>query len=281
MISSLTHTACDSIFVSTGGIISLGFAAKQWSVDTCIKEFKTMVKQVFVPRSLNNVPVVKYISTIRGKYKTTPLIEALRETFGESILFGNFLGTCHTPLVAVTATEETYKGTIMLGSYRREDTRHSKRRRNRYDFPRPDSPDLELKLWEAAAATSAASTYFKAFYHAPTKRTYVDGAVYHNNPVRVVNEERKLLWPDVADRHLDILLSVGTGQHDEEVDRELPREHKENVPVGGKEELRRPAELLSTKRNPYTRRRKTEFRDAQSASWTPFARLKQMYTAMV
>lgn len=39
---------------------------------------------------------------------------------------------------------------------------------------------------------------------------YIDGALYYNNPIRVANQERKLLWPDVESHPPDIILSIGT-----------------------------------------------------------------------
>jgi hypothetical protein len=50
---------------------------------------------------------------------------------------------------------------------------------------------------------------------------YVDGAVFHNNPVRIANYESKLLWPDADQRPPDILLSIGTGQHGADTDQFL------------------------------------------------------------
>jgi hypothetical protein len=47
---------------------------------------------------------------------------------------------------------------------------------------------------------------------------YLDGAVFHNNPVRIANYESKLLWPDADQRPPDILLSIGTGQHTADTD---------------------------------------------------------------
>jgi hypothetical protein len=47
---------------------------------------------------------------------------------------------------------------------------------------------------------------------------YVDGAIFHNNPVRIANYESKLLWPDADQRPPDILLSLGTGQHGADTD---------------------------------------------------------------
>jgi len=49
-----------------------------------------------------------------------------------------------------------------------------------------------------------------------TSEGYLDGALYHNNPVRIAFHESKLIWPDVHDHHPDILLSIGTGHNGEE-----------------------------------------------------------------
>lgn len=64
-----------------------------------------------------------------------------------------------------------------------------------------------------ARATSAAPGYFKPFIHEETGIGYLDGALYYNNPARVANMERKIIWPDTANNPPDILLSIGTG-HD-------------------------------------------------------------------
>src|SRR5271155_4667115 len=41
--------------------------------------------------------------------------------------------------------------------------------------------------------------------------TYMDGAIYHNNPVKVANAERHLIWADQKHKHPDIILSIGAG----------------------------------------------------------------------
>jgi predicted acylesterase/phospholipase RssA len=65
-------------------------------------------------------------------------------------------------------------------------------------------------------ATSAAPSYFKPFVQKETNAGYLDGALYHNNPVRVAYHESKLIWRDVQDCHPDILLSIGTGHNGQE-----------------------------------------------------------------
>ena len=62
-----------------------------------------------------------------------------------------------------------------------------------------------------ARATSAAPSFFKSFRSEHNNRGYLDGALYHNNPVRVADVERRLIWPDTDNSPPDILLSIGTG----------------------------------------------------------------------
>ena len=63
-----------------------------------------------------------------------------------------------------------------------------------------------------ARATSAAPPYFKSFCPKQSNREFVDGAVYHNNPIIVADAERKYIWPDVDTLPPDLLLSIGTGR---------------------------------------------------------------------
>jgi patatin-like phospholipase/acyl hydrolase len=163
---------------------------------------------------------LKHINTLRhvSKYETQPLRKALQKSFGNDPLFGTSdrQTLAHGAKVAVTATDESGQRAIVIANYSREHDSREKRR-GHYAFFRPDNPEQELKIWEAAAATSAAPTFFKPFEHVSTRRTYLDGALYHNNPVLLVHRERKLLWPDVADREPDILLSIGTSQNGDDL----------------------------------------------------------------
>lgn len=55
--------------------------------------------------------------------------------------------------------------------------------------------------------------FFKPFTNGRTREGFLDGAVFHNNPVRIANYESKLIWPDSEERPPDILLSIGTGHN--------------------------------------------------------------------
>lgn len=78
---------------------------------------------------------------------------------------------------------------------------------------------MRLSNSVSARATSAAPPYFKNFIKNETKSGYIDGALYHNNPVNVAQHERMLIWKDVSSQSPDILLSIGTG-HDGHMDQD-------------------------------------------------------------
>lgn len=61
-----------------------------------------------------------------------------------------------------------------------------------------------------ARATSAAPTIFKPLCHHSSGQTYVDGAIYYNNPIQIADKERKLIWPNMENENPDVVLSIGT-----------------------------------------------------------------------
>ena len=72
--------------------------------------------------------------------------------------------------------------------------------------------DIDCKIWEAARATTAALTFFKAIEIASTggiKERFIDAGVKCNNPCGEVLKEAKEIFG--IDRRLGLLLSIGTG----------------------------------------------------------------------
>ncbi|KAF2650662.1 hypothetical protein K491DRAFT_697115 [Lophiostoma macrostomum CBS 122681] len=196
---------------STGGIIALGIGLKNWSIEYSIALFMKLVDQAFTRR----------LGGIRfgtRKYKTEPLEQCLKENFKDELMFG---GTEEYSIsygsygrkVAVTASCETAEQAVIFTNYNRPDDEQIN-----YRMERPDDPRHEMKLWEAARATSAAPTFFRPFVNSRTKEGYIDGAIFHNNPVRIANYESKLIWPDVEELHPDILLSIGTAHNGKHTD---------------------------------------------------------------
>ncbi|KAH0354229.1 FabD/lysophospholipase-like protein, partial [Aureobasidium melanogenum] len=196
---------------STGGINALALGVKQWSVGYCIEMFEKFCDQAFTEREFRGVWGLEQAALLNhgSKYKATPLHNVLKGTLGKSPLFGaNDSLNAFKTKVAVTATSADGKEAMIFANYSRPQSSGDSQ-----TFIRPGNPSNELEVWEAAAATSAAPFYFKPYTHTKTGTSYIDGGLYHNNPVHVANRERKLLWPAIANKHPDMLLSIGTGQN--------------------------------------------------------------------
>lgn len=142
-----------------------------------------------------------------SKYETQPLQEALLEAFGENqYLFGGQRAETGAINAKVAVTATSSAGTsILLANYNRLCSEKLP-----YEFYRPERHIEELKTWEAARATSATPTCFKALFHEASKQTFWDGGVYNNNPINVAERERKLIWPELAKQEPDVVVSIGT-----------------------------------------------------------------------
>ncbi|KAK3328585.1 acyl transferase/acyl hydrolase/lysophospholipase [Cercophora scortea] len=205
---------------STGGLIALGLTAMNWTVPECIQRFETLCNDVFTKRSLagglhgHKLWLIWEACMLPSRYKTKPLENALKEAFTEELcLFGNptrIDAQVFPTKVAVTATEDrSALRTHVLANYNYP-APEKRPGIVDYHFLRPDRRLDEIKVWEAARATSAAPAYFKPFLRPGSPGAYIDGALFHNNPAKIANEERKRLWPETDQP--DILLSLGTGK---------------------------------------------------------------------
>ena len=74
----------------------------------------------------------------------------------------------------------------------------------------PGFPSTRCTIWQAARATSAAPTFFKAMHidQPSPGMDYVDGGLGHNNPSILAREEAKRIWPESKSC---CLISIGTG----------------------------------------------------------------------
>ncbi len=70
----------------------------------------------------------------------------------------------------------------------------------------------KVKVWEAARATSAATTFFDEIKIGPNKRVFLDGATGANNPVRELWLEAKNVWRGrPLQEQVQCIVSIGTG----------------------------------------------------------------------
>jgi hypothetical protein len=143
----------------------------------------------------------------------------LKKVLGDGPFFGGSRNSdpSYAPRVALVSTDKGGKRTVVMANYNRRDESwegdlQSHSPTTPYDFPRPGNPKEELSIWEAAAASSATQPYFKPFFHSASGRYFLDGSLNNSNPVKIVQQERTLLWPDIKDRAPDLFLSIGTSQ---------------------------------------------------------------------
>ncbi|KAK4446666.1 acyl transferase/acyl hydrolase/lysophospholipase [Podospora aff. communis PSN243] len=203
---------------SAGGLVALGLGEMNWSVAECIDHFERLCKTMFTPRLGAKLAIVGPIvgGFHHSRYETKPMERALKEVFSESrLLFGGALGDglesgsrSRTLKVAVVASSVACNRAFVLSNYNRPADIGFPVGVS-YHFQRPESASQELKVWEAARATCAAPQYFKEFHHETSRRSYVDGAILYNNPVRIAELERRILWPEV--HQPDVILSIGAG----------------------------------------------------------------------
>lgn len=164
---------------STGGLIAIMLGRLRMSVADCIKAYKDLSQNVFTPRHrIGNVAgkTVDFLKA-KGKFRSEPLEECVKQMLRAHNLPEQELvmdQDLDSPKVFVCAVEGINSDAVVIRSYQ------SKEFDDLYGL---------CKIWEAARATSAASTFFE-----PIKigdRMYVDGALKHNNPIEKVDEESR------------------------------------------------------------------------------------------
>ena len=69
------------------------------------------------------------------------------------------------------------------------------------------------RIWEAARATSAASSFFDPIKIGPYNEEFIDGATGANNPIQEVWNEAKYVWggDKPLESSIQCLVSIGTG----------------------------------------------------------------------
>jgi hypothetical protein len=72
--------------------------------------------------------------------------------------------------------------------------------------------EVDCEIWEAARATSAASTFFDPIKIGDLGEEFIDGGTGFNNPVDEVLNEARDIWGQETDRRIQCIVSIGTGR---------------------------------------------------------------------
>ncbi|KAI0525395.1 hypothetical protein F5B22DRAFT_633515 [Xylaria bambusicola] len=198
-----------------GGVIAIALGVKKWSVSSAIEKFKDLCHESYITRGISKLPLSKALSTLYHKslYKTQPLEGALRRYLSEQPLFGavshrSWLAT--SAKVAITATTAAAHQDVVFANYNRPDLPQGS---VPYHFSRSDTPSNEIRIWEAARATTATAPLFSPFKKAETDIEYANGGTQCMCPILVAHYEAKAIWKDMADTPPDLVLSIGSGRN--------------------------------------------------------------------
>ncbi|KAK5658996.1 hypothetical protein OQA88_1082 [Cercophora sp. LCS_1] len=195
------HEVFDMIAgTSTGGFIAIMLGRLKMDVQECIDEYKKVMNEVFPKQSgLRNV-----INMVlhNGKWDERVLEKVIKRLVkeklgqdGDAVLLKDPDYPNPKCKVFVTATKSdaaNNQGPALFRSYKNQ-------------VEKPSHPDI--KLWQAARATSAAPTYFKPM--TIDGDTFVDGGLQANNPLGWLWYE--LLGTYGLARETACFLSIGTG----------------------------------------------------------------------
>ncbi|KAI1773204.1 FabD/lysophospholipase-like protein [Hypoxylon cercidicola] len=200
---------------NTGGIIAIGLGVKKWAVSAMMEKFKDLCKDAFIPREMTSLPLFGALSSLYhgSLYKTQPFTKALKRYLSDQPFFGSATHTSRVTTstkVAVTASVGIERQAVVFANYNRPDLPGKKLP---YRFIRSDTPSGEMRMWEAARATSATPPFFKPFLKTETNQEYANNDLRHSCPVVVAHYEAKSIWSDIANSPPDLMLSLGSGRN--------------------------------------------------------------------
>ncbi|KAH6876729.1 acyl transferase/acyl hydrolase/lysophospholipase, partial [Thelonectria olida] len=202
---------------STGGIIAIMLGRLGMSVKDCITAYHSLSRDIFDgPWRPKAWQTSKKVLGLTGdaELRSRRLEEAICHIIArylpaeeKSALFGEEeIDPCKTPIcrVFVVATQQSNGRRVILRNY-----------------PIPYEASRDMTIVEACLATSAAPFVFAPLTAGPEgcRETYIDGGLGNNNPVAIVLQESRLLWPRQS---VKSLVSIGTGAR-------VPTEVKQNL----------------------------------------------------
>lgn len=200
---------------NTGGIIAIGLGVKKWSVNATMEKFKDLCREGFMPREMTSIPLFGALSSLYhgSLYKTQPLTKALKRYLSDQPFFGSTTQRSQvvtSTKVAVTASTGIERQAVIFANYNRPDLPG---KRLPYRFVRSDTPSKEMRIWEAARATSATPPFFKPYLKFETHQEYANNDLRYSCPAVVAHYEAKSIWSDIADCPPDLMLCIGTGRN--------------------------------------------------------------------
>ncbi|KAF2707708.1 phospholipase [Pleomassaria siparia CBS 279.74] len=191
---------------STGGLIAIMLGRLEMSVDQCIEAFTGMMSVIFNPKDKKSLPFKLRNGKIQPRYKTKHLENAIRQIISrarypsDALFRGGKRSCCKTIIIALC---EEGKTTTRFTDYAK-----SGEQSNFYN---------EVRIWEVARATSAATSFFEPMNITSTNitRRFIDAGIDSNNPVNELYLEAAsefITGNEDLNKRIRVLVSIGTGR---------------------------------------------------------------------
>ncbi|KAH6990107.1 acyl transferase/acyl hydrolase/lysophospholipase [Ilyonectria destructans] len=186
---------------STGGLIAIMLGRLEMTVEECIDKYIEISEAAFLPRrsKINLLGRVRDRWNIRGRFSSAALekeiiklIDTRPDESGMESLMLKRGTSCRSFVVSIA--KEAPDTAVLLRSY-----------------PSLRDSGLKPRIWEAARATSAASSFFDPIQIGKFGQWFTDGATGFNNPVNQVYDEACDIWAD-ARTNIQCIVSIGTGE---------------------------------------------------------------------
>ncbi|KAL2154298.1 hypothetical protein VTH82DRAFT_2974 [Thermothelomyces myriococcoides] len=179
---------------STGGLIAIMLGRLRMSTEEALHEYDQCASKVFSSRN-------KKWTTATEKFRATALKKVVQDLVQRRNM-GEYL---RDPTLRYDSKGQCF--VCVMPAHKVGEPRRLR------SFGDPGTQELaEVKIWEAARATTAASFYFKPLTLKVGPRQtedYIDAAIGCNNPADYVL--REAAWQFGSGRRLGCLVSIGTG----------------------------------------------------------------------
>ncbi|KAJ3469846.1 hypothetical protein MRS44_003911 [Fusarium solani] len=196
----------------TGGLIALAISLLGMPIEECLRSFQELSRHAFRPRfarwpgTLSSFANMLFAILAGSVYPGKNLDAPLKNLFGSDTTLHSHLlpGNMRGAKVAVTVSEKSAHYSepqaCIIANFAHD---NSRKRHSPYEDIHPESSQKRMRLWEA---------YFPP--HQRGASAYLDGGMWRNNPVDVVEREARHLWPELPEA--DLVLTLGTGYNGDE-----------------------------------------------------------------
>ncbi|KIW15832.1 hypothetical protein PV08_05882 [Exophiala spinifera] len=185
---------------STGGLIAIMLGRLEMSVDECIDAYKELMKTVFEKKK--NRFAIGIFGQIKSRFSSKTLEKAVKGVIKKR-------GIPVDESFCVKADDEESRKCRVFVCCKAQETNYIAHLRS---YPLKGVHEEPATIWEAALATSAATSFFDPVQIGD--RLYVDGALGANNPASEVEKEANDIWCEVTGKLEPLVkcfISVGTG----------------------------------------------------------------------